>query len=422
MTGKTALIVIGMHRSGTSAVARLLSLAGGALPVNLLGIGAGNETGHWEPQRIIDYNGGVLAAFDAQWDSPFGLGMSASRRTVLDNYIEGAQKLIREEYADQRLIVLKEPRISLLVDLWIAACEAEQYKCKFVIMVRNPVEVAASLRRRNGMPFDQGLLLWGAYEASSVLLTRRHNRVFCRYEDVLTKPTSVLETVEATLELELPRLTAKAHSEMNAFVQPSMWHNNAQTLPGIPSHLERIRELADYIDLKMTGNEPIRDMSRIVQDWLGDLDQIVMPFIIGVREESVRAIAQSTEKLTNSIFQIEQLAANLSYVEAAHLAAKSCLSDTQDKMNLLIGDLDVLTACKTEYEEKNAVLRVEVEAAYEKARKREIELDCMRVALEAVRSNGATVPPVENWYWNCLRAGPIHLKKLRKMVGATLAR
>ncbi|MFY7850700.1 MAG: hypothetical protein ACOVQ6_02790, partial [Brevundimonas sp.] len=48
-SSRSALVVAGMHRSGTSAVARLLSLAGGALPGNIIQPGPDNPTGFWEP-------------------------------------------------------------------------------------------------------------------------------------------------------------------------------------------------------------------------------------------------------------------------------------------------------------------------------------------------------------------------------------
>lgn len=402
MTGKTALIVIGMHRSGTSAIARLLSLAGAALPDDLLGAGPGNETGHWEPKRIVNFNDDVLAAFDTQWNSPFGLGMSARRRTALGKYVEGARKLIRDEYADQPIIVIKEPRISLLADLWIAACEAEQYRCKFVIMVRNPVEVAASLRRRNGMPFDQALVLWGAYEASSELLTRQHDRVFCRYEDVLVRPASVLDEIEAELNLKLPRGTAKAHSEMNAFVRPNMRHNNAQTLPAIPPHLGRIGELADYINAKMAGVEPSQDISHITQEWLADLDQIAMPIIIGVREESAGAMAQAREQLGAKSSEVDQLVDKMSDIEAKLLVVEADLNDTQEKLGQSRNELNFILSEKVETDLLNVSLRMEIEVILNKVCERDTELACMRAALK--NAHVGNVPLVKSWLSKYLSA------------------
>ena len=65
---RTCLLVLGMHRSGTSALARVLSLMGAALPKNLMGPGPGNETGHWEPAQIVQLHDHLLEELGSPWD------------------------------------------------------------------------------------------------------------------------------------------------------------------------------------------------------------------------------------------------------------------------------------------------------------------------------------------------------------------
>ena len=61
---RKGIVVFGMHRSGTSTLTRILSIAGARLPKNLMSATASNERGHWESQSIADYNHRVLAALD----------------------------------------------------------------------------------------------------------------------------------------------------------------------------------------------------------------------------------------------------------------------------------------------------------------------------------------------------------------------
>lgn len=323
MAERIAIVVVGMHRSGSSAMARLLSLAGAVLPNGLMHAGAANETGHWEPQRVADYNDVVLAAFDATWDSPFGLGANATRRAALAPFVEGARTIIREEYGDASPIVLKEPRISLVADLWIEALEAEGYCCKFVITVRPPTESAASLRKRDGFALDKGLLIWGAYVASAELLTRGHDRVFCRYDDVLVRPASVLDDIEAKLRIELPRRTAQAHAAMDAFVSPALKHNDAATIPPIPPHLRPISELSDYIYASIVGEIPNIDISRDLQAWFSDLDQTITPLMLGIeqrlRHEQESAIAAANEQVEAYRLEVDRVNA-LYYGQLADIA------------------------------------------------------------------------------------------------------
>ena len=64
-----AIVVLGMHRSGTSAVTRLLNLAAGAdLPRHLMNSRQDNETGFWESQPIADFNEELIEAAKSAWD------------------------------------------------------------------------------------------------------------------------------------------------------------------------------------------------------------------------------------------------------------------------------------------------------------------------------------------------------------------
>src|SRR5690349_3871672 len=69
--GRTAYLVLGMHRSGTSAVTQLLSLAGARLPRNLMPGDEHNAQGYFEPWRIATFNDERLRAAGSAWDDVF---------------------------------------------------------------------------------------------------------------------------------------------------------------------------------------------------------------------------------------------------------------------------------------------------------------------------------------------------------------
>ena len=67
---RRALLVMGMHRSGTSALARVLSLRGAELPAHLMPPNHGNASGYWEPAPIVAINDEMLEYFGSAWDDP----------------------------------------------------------------------------------------------------------------------------------------------------------------------------------------------------------------------------------------------------------------------------------------------------------------------------------------------------------------
>ena len=120
---KIAVLVAGMHRSGTSLVTRILSILGCDLPQTLVGPGLGNELGHWESEAIRGLNEEILASAGSAWDDwePFNPGWSSS--AVADEFRERAQAALQSEFGDSGLFVLKDPRVCRLLMFWIEAVE-----------------------------------------------------------------------------------------------------------------------------------------------------------------------------------------------------------------------------------------------------------------------------------------------------------
>src|SRR5262249_50757363 len=120
---RQAVLVLGMHRSGTSAVARLANLLGTDLPKNILPIGIGNELGHFEPARAVSLNEEMLQSAGSSWSSLFDVHPTWFQSIKAKHYIEQVRILIDREFESSPFFVIKDPRISLLFPIWRAALE-----------------------------------------------------------------------------------------------------------------------------------------------------------------------------------------------------------------------------------------------------------------------------------------------------------
>ncbi|MCF6264536.1 MAG: hypothetical protein L3J24_13250, partial [Xanthomonadales bacterium] len=76
MGQRTCLLALGMHRSGTSALTRVLGIAGAKLPQNLVGPNTSNEAGHWEPADLVKYHDSLLTELSSSWDDWKSLDIS----------------------------------------------------------------------------------------------------------------------------------------------------------------------------------------------------------------------------------------------------------------------------------------------------------------------------------------------------------
>jgi hypothetical protein len=227
-SSRSALVVAGMHRSGTSAVARLLSLAGGALPGNIIQPGPDNPTGFWEPADMVGLNDRILASVGSRWDDIFGHRVGPAVWERRAEHIDEARAFISDSYADASAAVLKDPRASLMIRFWDEALKAEGRRPVYVIMVRHPLEVAASIMARGDASEATAVMAWTAHMLSIERDTRGLSRVFVDYDDLLTDWRSVLTRVQATSGKALPPLVPEAEAEIARFLSPDQRHHQAR--------------------------------------------------------------------------------------------------------------------------------------------------------------------------------------------------
>lgn len=225
---KRAFVVMGMHRSGTSAMTRTLSLLGARLPSGLMpAVNENNETGFWEPQSVADLNDEILQALDSEWDDVFSFRPHQYLSNFDGVYLGRAVELLEEEFEGSETIVLKDPRISVLGSFWDRALRRAGYATHYVVMVRNPLEVAESLRARDGFPREKSLLLWTSYMVAADRDTRNHPRIFVSYDQLISNWRAVRQRIENHCRIPLPRDTAMASLEIDRYLELRLRHHKA---------------------------------------------------------------------------------------------------------------------------------------------------------------------------------------------------
>src|SRR4249919_2075595 len=111
---RRAVLVVGMHRAGTSALARVLSLRGATLPEHVMPPNYGNATGYWEPERVVGLNDRMLEYFGVEWNDPFAAYQLPPVAAIPARFLAEAKEILEQEYAGSDLFVLKDPRWTLL--------------------------------------------------------------------------------------------------------------------------------------------------------------------------------------------------------------------------------------------------------------------------------------------------------------------
>lgn len=218
------LLVLGSHRSGTSALAGTLGLLGATLPRNLSGPTAANEKGHFEPRDIANEHDALFRHLETAWSdwAPFPEAWYSTAEC--NECIERLATIFRENYGDADIAVLKEPRINRLVPLWERVLSKLNITPLVIIINRNPFEVAESLAARDGWSLPEALLVWLRNQLDAEFSTRAMKRVFVDYDGLIADWQAVVEKIEKGLGIALPQRTASVRSSIEGFLTISLRH------------------------------------------------------------------------------------------------------------------------------------------------------------------------------------------------------
>ncbi len=157
---RSCILVLGMHRSGTSAITRVMSLLGCQLPKNLMPSSKSNPGGHWESSAVYKLNNRILASAGSSWDDWQGVNPDWFDSLEAEDFHDEAVAVLKEEFAEARLFVLKDPRICRLLPFWRSVLASVNVDPLVVLPFRNPLEVSGSLATRNSFHQSFSHLIW----------------------------------------------------------------------------------------------------------------------------------------------------------------------------------------------------------------------------------------------------------------------
>ena len=252
-TNKVAILVAGMHRSGTSALTRVLNIAGCDLPKTLMNPQryTGNVGGFWESQAIMDLNQEILASAGSSWDDWRPFDQDWYRSPLVDEFRERARELIQGEFGSSRLFVLKDPRICRLMRFWIQVIRAFGALPLVVSPIRNPLEVATSLQVRNDIDPAVGYLIWLRHTLDAEADSRGLKRAYLRYEHLLSDAQTVVDTLGNEFGVSWPRRSSPdTETKIAEFLSSELHHHRSEdaVLLANPSISHWVKDSFEILD------------------------------------------------------------------------------------------------------------------------------------------------------------------------------
>jgi hypothetical protein len=308
------VVVLGMHRSGTSVLTSLL---------RLLGLWAGgeedfppaddhNQEGYWEHRGVWSVDEAILRTLGASWSEVADLDLSRLDERLRARFRERALQVVRD--LDRHgPWVIKDPRLCVLFPFWREILE----RPVCILTYREPLPVARSLAARDGIPIPQGIALWERYTREALASTLGLPRVLVSHRELMADPVATLRRLRG--RLGIAGLPFPGEEEIRAIVNPALVHHprdpGAERAYLIPPQIELLDALADGTALDL---DPVPPLSEVARDLLASY-QGLQATAQGLREQLAAhrhavAVASREPELQRALSWLDELNAIVSAI------------------------------------------------------------------------------------------------------------
>lgn len=222
------IFVLGMHRSGTSALSGLLCHAGFDAPSDLMPADAVNPRGYWESSGLFALNDSFMEELGSRWDAlePLPQGWQYGEATA--RWRGRVLRHLCQAYAGASAPVIKDPRLCILLGGLSPWLESGALRVEMLLTLRDPFEVARSLETAQNLPSSDGLRLWLHYVLSAERISRGWPRLMLHFDSLIHDPHHNLESCFALLAAEQNR--AAFEPQANSFIDPELQHQHREEL------------------------------------------------------------------------------------------------------------------------------------------------------------------------------------------------
>lgn len=248
------VLVLGMHRSGTSLFMRMCNLLGAELADDLIPPREDNAKGFFEHGEVVAINERIFELFGLNSQDVVPFPEHWWEHKGVAPLREELKACLLRTYNGIKLWGIKDPRIGKLLPLWLPLLKELGVTPHIFIPFRSPFEVAASLKKREQLSMERGLLLWLQYNLAIEYHTREYARVFIHYPDMISHTPQMIEKMVGAVPTLGKQGREEAEKAIAAFIDPGLRHHNAKSAQGVgmPSLIEKL--YAHMITLSQGGS------------------------------------------------------------------------------------------------------------------------------------------------------------------------
>lgn len=220
---RDALIILGMHRSGTSATSGLFNMNGYDLGMSIMNANWSNPKGFYENFKINSFSNDLFQILHVNWHNTLGLNGQWWKDPKPDEIKKNLKELIESDYTKEGNLLFKDPRMCILLPLYNEVLVEMGFNVSFIITLRNPRAVARSLNRRDGFSYKKSIRIYMDYMIKAEQYTRGKKRCFVDYDSIITNPLQTILRLTNSLGIKI-KITPEKEAQIIDFIELGLNH------------------------------------------------------------------------------------------------------------------------------------------------------------------------------------------------------
>src|SRR5271165_2076530 len=384
------VLVLGMHRSGTSLCSHILSAFGLDMADDIRA-DATNARGHWERWEIVEYHDSILGLFNRDYlgrfhDFALPVAWWADPRVV---QIRREIVAFLEHRMGESYFGFKDPRAVRLMPVWHQIFNELKLAPRIVLCLRNPAQISRSLNAREGLDPEIGEYRWLVHAIDFFRYASKYEFCTIEYEEWFRNPPVNIEKLQKFLDLSWQQSEADLALVLSGIIDPALRHDDSDHREAGQPLVRTLYKLAG-----LAGQDGVRDQIAYIVSQFVSFQQLQRPLLQafeGVAEIAAKypEIEQEASGLRKAVSERDAL------VDATKLRANAAESRLADAFAEIEAQSGQIVELAREHDERAEIERV-ANGLKATLAEREIALaehsrraDELRAALQVAQSEAA---------------------------------
>lgn len=366
MKNSRLIVVLGMHRSGTSAITRGLQVFGVELGDRLQAPVEGvNDKGYWEDIDLGALNIEMLSAIQSDWSFLAPVEPADVKVLLKKAYFLRAVESLRRKVGGSPVFGFKDPRVARLLPFWKEVFGYLSLDVSYVLALRHPLSVAKSLARRDGFDAEKSYLLWLSHVVTSLSGSVGARRVIVDYDCMMQAPDRELARIAKCLDLQID--PAESQRYKAEFLDEGLRHtryglNDLQADDACPPIVREIYTALLDVTSDKTSIDDTAMQSRMA-DWFREFDRLKAPLKLFDRLFSQKADL----KLTTAVAERDTAVAERDTAVAERNIAVAERDTAVAERDTAVAERDAMASVLRDKKEQAEELKHKLEIAGHKA-------------------------------------------------------